>query len=122
MYKTVYKNVNTGAVIAEDFDEGKAFKKAAKASISIVGKAKGEGVYDAFEALEGTLWEREDVLVRPQTAEEWIEEVGDFYDGIDPYRFAAEMIKKLCESEEGVKFLNKFIKEHDLFEEDDDDE
>ena len=116
MYKTVYKNVNTGAVIAEDFDEGKAFKKAAKASISIVGKAKGEGVYDAFEALEGTLWEREDVQVRPQTAKEWLRELE--YDGVDAYAFTEKMIKKLCGSKEGVKFLNEFAEECGLFDDD----
>lgn len=69
MYKTVYKNIKTGAVIAESFDEEKAFIKAMKASISISIKgidsdeAKMEAMHDAFMALEDILWIREDVEV-----------------------------------------------------------
>lgn len=117
MYKAV--NAKTGEVWGEhsDYDIAVdiAFENMGGRLFLDNGKANWnfQQQFEYFQSLEGVEWDIDEYEVLPETADDWNAEIEN--GNIDADAFLNEMVTELCNTAEGLDFLNRFAKTHDIF-------
>lgn len=117
MYKAV--DAKTGEVWGEhsDYDIAVdiAFEKMGGRLFLEDGRANWhfQEQFDYFQSLEGVEWDIDEYEALPETADDWDAEIEN--NNIDVYAFLNEMVSELCNTSEGLDFLNRFAKTHDIF-------